>query len=372
MKVKYGDITIALLNIDLFDQRAIYTEDGVDLLYLLTTIKITGVLDTGYPIVNKGNLVTDPVTMKSTIEDMMMRPRQELFIRFEPDFRGGAGAPFENAPAADAPFFFDGPVDAVPNPITTAFVTGNERLLLESPKQIGNLAGLVDGNQGPIPLFCNLTKFLGNDGFVISWGVQTWIDPCLSGPTKAFPLISNRFSMIHQVDMDQLCTVESHGVATFNTAYLKGEYADNWRSVIVPPIYKRFRRDQIQVEQSPDGAVLRYSTLDHELPVYFSTPVGENGVPNATRIEVLKSSMVYTKPAIEDAVLAARQAYYDLKNSKQNSDWLTQSRLRDDAMARQHMTQSAQEHAAKMKLLNTQRLVAARTARNIRPRGRRP
>lgn len=315
----YNDIQTELVNIDLFDQKVIPSADGVDFLYTQITLKVTFLIHDAY-LDSGGN----PVDTALQLREKFLEPRKKLYLTFQTggaNFdnglnQGGIGVSAVNTTAE------------IPNSLggdgNTLSDNSYQTLLLSPP-----VNQKKDSNNGPMPLFCNITKILGNNGYVGTWVGQTWINPCKATNTAALsPLISNRFTMTHIVDADQLCTIQSRGVATFRTDLLENRdvWPDFYRDVVVPPIYHRFRRDHIVATQSPDGTNLTYETIDHELPVYFVTPQGANGVPNAVRCQVTKSTSIHVEGTLGGAVLAARDSHYQFKQAKQYSDQLARQR----------------------------------------------
>lgn len=328
--VEYNGVKMELVNIDLLDQQQVESDDGSDALYLQVTLKVTTVVQAGYIYPDTGAVVS-----QQKLNDLLMAPRKTLVLSFDSSGEDQAVMPknpelsFQNV--STGAFNYDGPyaneiaqLQVVPNTMDHGADTHATTKLINSP-----ISGFsVDSKNGPMPLFCNIVKILGENGYVISWAVQTWINQCVGTTvSSSSPLLSNRFEMVHVVDADQLCTIHTSGIAMFRTDKLNINtwYPDQFRNMIMPPIYKRFRRDHIEVAQIADGTGIRYFVKDVELPVFFVTPNGADqpaggAVANAVRCSVEKMNAIYSGDTITDSILATRDSYYGYRSQKAFAD----------------------------------------------------
>lgn len=158
-----------------------------------------------------------------------------------------------------------------------------------------------DSNQGPRPLYCQVTKITGTSSFFVRFGIETWIDDCV---TSGKMIHAHRFSMSHDVDGDTWLTTRSV------TGYLK--FRPEWLEardikpdqVVFPkwmhPLEPGFKRQNVKVQALPNGMELAYSFNDVEqtLPLGSLSP--------ATKLSAeftIASSMIEQgKPAATQAM----------------------------------------------------------------------
>ncbi len=128
----------------------------------------------------------------------------------------------------------------------------------------------TDPNWGPIPLFLNPVAILGDSSMIVDYGIETWFIEC--GTQRA--ILSNRYTMSHDIDEDYWTTRTVEGVAVLRGDYLLAQKnagkiegnADFYRRQVLPSIPDRFKRIDEHVEVSPDELTLRYVVVDEEQP----------------------------------------------------------------------------------------------------------
>ena len=339
MFVKYGSVEMELVNIDLYQQELVKSEDNVDVLYYQTTFKFTNLINPGYYYESADGVQnTNTVKTINYLTKLLMEPRQPMIISFSEDLVEQNTDPKDNLAFSQAqnnnPFIFDGPFpqeinqnNVVPHPLNN--VVGD--IQWKDTNSLPVIPTSEDCNNGPIPLFCNITKVIGNNGFSVSWAVRTW--------TRAVGrqvLLSNRFTMRHQVDGNQLCTITTFGEAVFDPIEVLKlqKVPDNFRDIIIPPIYSSFYRENITVEQSSNGCKLNYVTVDHQMPVvvlqYDNNPeVEDTGI---LKYHISKSQSVYTGDPVTGTFTRAMSEH---NQYKANQLWKEQ-------MAREHDAQTKQ------------------------------
>ncbi len=143
-----------------------------------------------------------------TIRHRLTTPRSQLFVFSGPGQESGAPPPggvAPNPPGGPSPL----------GPGTT--------LLLASPQATAGVvpAAPCDANNGPKPLFLNITQALGDaTTFVVDWGVETFVIEAVENglPTQLVRgLLSNRFSQEQAVDEEGYTITSTQGVALFRT-----------------------------------------------------------------------------------------------------------------------------------------------------------
>ncbi|MEG7727158.1 hypothetical protein U2063_15335, partial [Listeria monocytogenes] len=89
-----------------------------------------------------------------------------------------------------------------------------------------------DVNNGPTPLYCNIVAVHGNGTMIVDWAVEAWFNECeiMQG------VLSNRWTMSHDIDTDFWTTRTTEGVAIFRADVLFGslgnfQVADNYRAL---------------------------------------------------------------------------------------------------------------------------------------------
>ena len=150
-----------------------------------------------------------------------------------------------------------------------------------------------DANQGPIPLYCNVTAATGNKTFLVDYAVQTDVNECsLSTDTIVSPgqppvLLSNRWSMVETYDRDLYPVRAVQGLAIFRSDRLAllDTQPDNYRSWIIIPLPNDWKRDSLRLSASEDGVSISYSFVDR----FLSRTLIQGVTPGVARLEVVES-----------------------------------------------------------------------------------
>jgi hypothetical protein len=116
---------------------------------------------------------------------------------------------------------------------------------------------------GPDPVECNVSQVKGSEGFQLHWVVKATVNECRSPSV----LLSNEWTQWVEVDEHKFATRHTAGEAVFRLDLLRQLRAvpDLFREVLFHPVPTRFRRSLPHVEQSADGATLRYHLVDRQL-----------------------------------------------------------------------------------------------------------
>ncbi len=331
--LEYNGIKMELVSIDRFEREEASSSDGVDHLWNQYNIQITAIVHYSYL-----NTAGGPYATNNSVKQALMEKRKKFKFSFvtggtaNNDNRIASQVAFGEAGGIDQPFILNGPIadslgqntivpDTLDNARDTTSEVAETEILIESPPT----GAKVDAHNGPDPIFCHITEFLGTNGFVITWAIRTWLVECLPGANPS-PVVSNRFDQIHDVDDDQVTTITTYGTVVFRTdlLYAANLVPDDFRGAIMAPIFRGFRRARIQVKQMSDTTV-KYLTIDRQTPVVFN-PV----VPNAIRAEVINHRILADKDAISNSVMAGFERYYSYRA---NRNWAKEDRAIEHARA---------------------------------------
>lgn len=245
MFIKYGALEFEIERIYRWDHRAVFDESGLDYLYDHIVIGVQCVLHEsatrsdavmGRPV--QGNRGTYAAASVRDLRTYMMQPRLPLQVRIGPEF------------------------------------------ILESPARkpgkLGNLAYDCDAKGGPQPLSFNISKNYGLGRTIIAtFEVETWIND-FNDREKTPAILSNRWTMSHDLDELAYTTRTIQGRAVFRKDLLLGSnnagaaqqpnYPDDFRSKLFHPVPDFFKRQSVHVSQSPDGCTVDYRVTDVEQP----------------------------------------------------------------------------------------------------------
>lgn len=316
MSVEYNNIRMELVNIDRFERAGVSSKDGTNRLWNQYTIQITAIVHYAYL-----NLGGGPFPTNVMIRNLLMEKRKYFRMSFVTGGSANQSNRVEEASgfgevgfSADNPFILSGPtaaeikqIDVVPDSLDPQDAEDEKEIeiMIESPPP----GCSVDAHNGPDPLFCHVTEFMGTNGFVVTWAVQTWLTDCPGDNNKLSPLVDNRFVSMHDVDEQQNTTVSVVGTATFRTdlLYFQSAVPDDFRSLIIAPVYKGFRRSQIQVKQTSDTTVM-YATSDEQTPVVFDA-----SVDNLVKAEITTRRTLAQKDALDSALIKGLNQYYQFR-----------------------------------------------------------
>ena len=315
MFIQYGTISLRVVDINTFDRVNVYSDDGVDLLYVKVTLGVTAVYAPG------GNPAMPSITFLS-------RETADIISGFDTTLgtlrtipQGvGPGAPGLGAGAtaflANPPLMETDPLVIPPVPPRQQFAgpqTDAEiRWRLMVPRQPLILfawdrqTGMpiqwltsprpgfpVDVCNGPKPISCDVVAVAGEpDSIGVHYQIQTWMLPCPEGSDRF--ILSHRWTMSHTHDEDNYLTRVVQGKIVFNGAYIAafGVRPEWVLNQMIHPIPLGYRRHVPQVTQSSDGLVIDYTIEDTDPTIIF-----EPADSGAVGIDIVED-FAYTSPAI--------------------------------------------------------------------------
>ncbi len=234
-------VTLELIKTKSFEERAVYDESGTDYLYTHFIVDVQFVLNraaTSYidgPIYEAGEAPADTIR----------RIRQHLLV---------------------------------PRGLLTCYV--HNKLLLIGPSPLPETPDIlpaVDCNNGPRPIFCNITSFSGDQTFMGEYRIECWINEC----TNAAPtILSNRYVQTHAIDDQHMNTITTQGKAVLRTDRMDtlGTQPDFYRYLIFPLVPLGYQRKTITVNPTAGGNELQYIIIDREM--FYS--LGDTLLTNST------------------------------------------------------------------------------------------
>ncbi len=237
----YNGVTLDLVQYREMRREVVYSDDGSEYLYTRFLVSVQGLYHSTWP----GTQAARPVATDLTIRTTLMTPRRPLVVSFD----NGTATP-------------------------------NVWLSSPLPGQV------VDAKEGPHPISCDLTPGPGGDvTFVVDFTIETHVRECPDGGITSRVIIANQWQAGLTYNEDFMATYQMDGVAVFDGAVLRqavalggSGFADQFRAALFVPPPQGFQREQIQTEVSPDGLVIRYTTVDVEQAITFRPePEGSGG-----------------------------------------------------------------------------------------------
>lgn len=312
MQIVYGDISLGICSLKLFEEEAVYDKTGTDLLMTRYSIAVQAVVN-GQVEVRSGLAPTSYVDNGFTVNaydnakttkpsDVVVPPApgdKPLDVNIG-TFQEAVGVPVRAGsvdplsasapskmvatqqrfvssvtPAANAvPLSYNIIADRLRQPRLRLFVFTEdgdaESLLLMSPVRWDYFC---DAKNGPTPKLLSISAVHGDSQtFIVEWQVETFVAAVNADATAPPALLSNRFSCTHLVDGSGKLTIQVEGEARFRTdlLYKTGEGPDTFRVNLFQPIPRFFTREQIRVTPFPDETGVTYSYVDVEQPIRFA------------------------------------------------------------------------------------------------------
>lgn len=122
----------------------------------------------------------------------------------------------------------------------------------------------IDENNGPIPLFLNITRITPST-FYVTFSVKCSIIECPPGGIPD-PIASSRYSVSESINKQFLSTMTRSGITYFrsNVLAIIGDTPDDYRSYIIPALLLGYKRTQLDFGLSSDGLRIDWSVIDEE------------------------------------------------------------------------------------------------------------
>ena len=210
-----------------------------------------------------------------------------------------------------------------------------EDIILESP----SIDSLVDCNNGPKPVSLTIKKVGGLQSMYVEFVISTDVNESIKYGSPEYPVVSNQFSMEHEIDQDFYTTRKVSGLAHFRgDILLKHNYSpDDFREWLNIPSPIGFKRDIVKCRLHPDSLKLEYSFVDREMHHHLDTREENEGkqiklkdsssktapIPrmrNITRLEVKQFVSIVTK-SLMDAIGGATNDIIGSLSPKNFKNW---------------------------------------------------
>ena len=119
-----------------------------------------------------------------------------------------------------------------------------------------------DAEGGPKPQSLKILKVIGSRCLQVSYSIMTSKTGCEGdGPGSEVRVISNRWSAEESFDSMHVCSRTISGTLRVSRP-ASDKYPINFRSLVIPPRVRGFRRDSIKIEQGRDQVTLKYTFTD--------------------------------------------------------------------------------------------------------------
>jgi hypothetical protein len=222
MMISYAGLNFELEHISRWDERAVYSDDGADFLYVHVTIGVQAVWNPSATRNNDGDRA--PASF-AALHQVMMTPRRQLKVDV-----GGV-------------------------------------VVLESPAKRpgGDRNFVVDVKNGPQPIGFQVLEVRSVKTMVVYYEIETWINACCS-PV----LLSHRWEMSHDISELFMTTRTITGRAVFRSDFLRDypnfpvRYPDDWRQRLFHPVEDGFQREKVNVVMASDALSCQYQIVDQQ------------------------------------------------------------------------------------------------------------
>lgn len=180
------------------------------------------------------------------------------------------------------------------------YIVGDD-IMLEVP----TIDAITDCANGPKPVSLNIKKVNGLQSMYVEYVISTDLNESIRYGAPEYPILSNHYSMEHEINQDYYTTRKVSGIAHFRAdlLYRDGLSPDDFREWLNIPSPKGFKRDVVRCRVHPDALKMEYSFVDREMHHHLDTrnpkdkkqvTVGGKKVDtpdmrNITRLEVRQS-----------------------------------------------------------------------------------
>jgi len=230
--VEYGDVEIFSCHTQRFVQEVVQDESATDLMYVRTTVEVSGILH-GRSIsaldTSLGRGVGDAATSAERNATSLLPPRQRFRMRFGADADGDGGtAIIDISPVSS--IYDDNPV-------------------------VG-----YDVNGGPKCTRFELSHFANNTAFRVTAAFEICSVPCANFDQQSKGVLSNRWSVLDEVDQN-FRTTRTYQGRLVTTGQI---YPHELRNYVVPSLQPGLRRERMSFVVDKSGRAMDYTIVDVE------------------------------------------------------------------------------------------------------------
>lgn len=168
-----------------------------------------------------------------------------------------------NAVGGNAPNVYDAIRNVLMEPRRDLRILMNGNVMLSVPSCHKLSHPLRDIENGPKPISFNIQHVAGDQAFLITWKVRAVQSPCgARATTDATSVMSNRWDISESMDANHAVTRRIVGQMVLTTSEIPGHL---YKYLVVPPLEKGFRRDEIDFEVQRDGLKCNYTVVDRQI-----------------------------------------------------------------------------------------------------------
>jgi hypothetical protein len=255
---QYNGVSLPMVKTEKFSQEAVFSPDGVDVIYTKVTVGVGCVL-------NSCILQTDVAQWIRDNRGKLMERGAQLY------------------------YMQDG--NWILNPGNATMPTGKE--LVASPAYTMGAAPNInftqqwsmDAKLGPKPVRFDIKAIEGGT-FLAYYEIETYLPYCETTAAKANYYLSNRWSVDISFDDMYFITRTINGVLILNGQWLGSDSSLLTipsitmndmivNNVIIPPVPNRWKRDAIKISRSSDGLTINYQITDKQLYVSIPRPAAK-------------------------------------------------------------------------------------------------
>lgn len=248
--LRYNGIDIPFLRVEEFKQEGIFSADGCDLLYTKITIGVSGIINACFL---QGGM--DPACWVESARPLLLQRGAQLDL-----YIGGVQVipppgPTNQNHAEPATGMELAAAPAYKNP--TGCISAGQGTSIDAP---------LDAKLGPRPLQLDIRAIRGGT-YAIFYRIELHVPYCAAGGVPA-QVLSNRWESVLDIDRDYFYTRTTNGTLVLNgqwlTAYPAPTILNNNALLILPPLFKNWRRETLRFSLSSDQLTLTYSIVDRQ------------------------------------------------------------------------------------------------------------
>lgn len=158
-----------------------------------------------------------------------------------------------------------------------------------SPGDVKN--GIGDVDNGPKPMSCEIVKVVGKKSIRIEFEIECALVECDSNRNTR-GVLSNRWGQTDDYDENFYTTRTTTGRLRIASQYLGAMGPHSFRSWVMPPLSKGFRRHSMNFVATPDQLVLEYQIVDRQIdaapPAPGVTWSGTHSMSTADQLRILE------------------------------------------------------------------------------------
>jgi len=246
--VQYGNVSLYHVTTESISQEPMWDDSGTDLLYMKTTIKVSGFVHGHYEWFYQTQSANDGLNYGGSAADAEIAVRKILGPRQTFGMWNGCSGEGQ-LPDGQMQHY----VSAAPSRMVPPGPNGTANI---------NLAG-IDLNNGPRNTSWEVTQVAGNEVFRVSATFEICQLECkYPGTANSFGVLSNRWSCADALDVDNQVVRTYNGTLVCASANIN---IQSFRWFTVPPLQPLMRLDSMSFVVSEDGLKLNWTVVHKEV-----------------------------------------------------------------------------------------------------------